>query len=229
MRILFRMPKNALSKELLVNISVLVVALGSIYIALKVWGPDEMRAWIESAGIWAPLAFVAAKTSTIVFAPLNGSFLYPLAGTLFGFWKGLALVVIGDALGGTIAFWISRRFGRTIVERMLGSDSGLLRHILDTIGTVRGFFITRLLLITAQDILAYAAGLTRLPFIPFIVIHTSIGLIPAAIMTALGHSLLAHPSAGGIGLIFLGSSVVGIVSVIGFMWFNRRSFLEKTE
>ncbi len=221
--------QNTFGKDTLINLGVLIVGLGSIYLALKVWGPEEMRAFIESAGVWAPLALIAAKTSTIVFAPLSGALLYPLAGTLFGFWKGIVLVFIGDAIGGSIAFWISRRFGRTFAERFLGSDSGLLGHILDTMSTVRGFFWTRLLLITTQDILAYAAGLTRLPYVPFIIIHSVIGLVPAAIMTWLGDALLANPSAGGVGLVFLGSSVVGMISILGFMWFNRRRIFEKVE
>lgn len=216
-------------KDVLVNLGVLIVGLGSLYLAVKVWGPEEMRAFVESAGPWAPLAIIAAKTSTIVFAPLNGSFIYPLAGTLFGFWKGFALVAIGDMLGATIAFFVSRRFGRAAVDKMLGSNTGLLRHILETIGTVRGFFITRFLLLTTQDIMAYAAGLSRIPYLPFIVIQATASAIPAAVMTYLGESLLENPSAGGIGLIFLGSSIIGVISVVGFLWFNRKLLFEEKE
>jgi uncharacterized membrane protein YdjX (TVP38/TMEM64 family) len=225
------MPReNVLKKDALTNLAILVVALGSLYLAFTVWEPDEVRGWIESAGLWAPLALVAMKTSTIVFAPLAGGFLYPIAGGLFGFWNALGLLILGDAIGGTIAFWISRVYGRGIAEKFLGGDdNSLFSNILGTMGTVRGFFITRLLLMQAQDITAYAAGLTRLPFLPFLTIHVVVGSIPTIILTALGSVLLESPSAGSLGLILAGSSVVGVISFLGYVWFTGARVFEKIE
>lgn len=215
-------PEKIVWKDIATNLAVLAIAIGSIYVALKVWGPDDIRSWIEGSGAWAPLVLIGAKASTIVFAPLSGAFLYPLAGGLFGFSKALILLAVGDALGGTIAFAISRRFGRKAVERLIGGEQTLLSRILETIGTIRGFFITRLLLITAQDILAYAAGLSRLSYVPFILIHSAIGLIPTIILTLLGSSLFTDPSLGSLGLLFGATSAVGAVSALLFAWYITR-------
>ncbi len=204
-----------LKKDAFWNAAFFLLALGGLVFIAKTWGNDSLKIWIEAAGPWAPIVLVAAKASTIVFAPLSGALIYPLAGALFGFWKGLALTVLGDAIGGAIAFQISRRFGRRIVERMVG-DEGLLAKILTMMGTVRGFLITRLLLITAQDIVAYAAGLTKLPFFPFIVIHVGVSIVPTVLLTASG-SLLLEGSVLNLGLIFFAMSLVGAVSMYFFL------------
>lgn len=204
-----------LRHDVWINAVVFFIALGSLFFVSKFLGAGTLHAWVESAGVWAPLAFVLAKASTIVIAPLAGSFLYPLGGASFGLWNGIALAALGDSLGSSIAFFISRRFGRPLAEKFLGGESGMLAQVLSMMGTVRGFFITRLILITAHDLLSYAAGLTKLPYIPFILIHVSISLIPTAILTGLGNSLF-EGSGVTTGILLTGMMVVGVASSIAF-------------
>ncbi len=201
--------------DIWVNAVVFFVALGSLFFVSRVLGPDTLRSWVEAAGVFAPLAFVLAKASTIVIAPLAGSFLYPLAGASFGLTKGILLGVIGDTLGSTIAFFISRRFGRPLAEKFLGNDSGMLGQVLTMIGTVRGFFAARFILITAHDLLAYAAGLTRLPFMPFILIQVGASIIPTAILTGLGSSLFGD-SGISFGWVFGAMMGIGVFSSLAF-------------
>lgn len=186
-----------------------------------------MKESVQKAGVGAPVVFVLAKASTIVFAPLSGGFLYPLAGTLFGFGRGLGLVVLGDAVGGAIAFWISRSFGRTAVERMLGQDTSKLGRLLELIGTIRGFFIARVIFIMSQDLMSYAAGLTRLHFIPFFVIHVGLGLIPSALLAWSGSLLTDHESGISLSGIIGGVGIVSGLSALAFMWYAGRPLLER--
>ncbi len=202
--------------DIFINAVVFFVALGSLFLVSRVLGPDTLRSWVEAAGVFAPLAFVIAKASTIVIAPLAGSFLYPLAGASFGLTQGIMLGVLGDTLGSSIAFAISRRFGRPLAEKFLGNDSGMLGQILDMIGTVRGFFAARFILITSHDLLAYAAGLTRLPFLPFLVIQVSASLIPTSILTGLGSSLFSD-SGISFGWVFGAMMGIGVFSSVAFM------------
>ncbi len=202
--------------DIWVNAVFFLAALGSLFLVSRVLGPDTLRSWVDSAGVFAPLAFVLAKASTIVIAPLAGAFLYPLAGASFGLTKGILLGVLGDALGSTIAFWISRTFGRPLAEKFLGNDSGMLGQVLTMIGTVRGFFAARFILITAHDLLAYAAGLTRLPFLPFIVIQVGASLIPTSILTGLGSSLFSD-SGVSFGWVFGAMMGIGVFSSLAFM------------
>lgn len=202
-------------RDIWVNAIVFFVALGSLFVVSKFLGPETLRAWVESAGVFAPLIFILAKASTIVIAPLAGSFLYPLAGASFGLTKGITLGVVGDALGSSIAFFISRKFGRPLAEKFLGGEASMLGNILAMIGTVRGFFAARFILITAHDLLAYAAGLTRLPYVPFILIQVGASLIPTSILTGLGSSLFSDAGIS-FGWVFGAMMGIGIVSSLAF-------------
>jgi len=200
--------------------------MGLLFFAVRTIGPETMREWVVKAGVWAPVVLVMVKASTIVFAPLSGGFLYPLAGTLFGFGKGFGLVVLGDAIGGAISFWISRTFGRAAVERLLGKETRKLARVLDLIGTVRGFFVARVIFIMSQDLMSYAAGLTRLPVIPFFVIHVGVGLAPNALLTWSGSLLTGHESDMTLPGIITGIGLVSGLSALGFLWYTGKLLLE---
>lgn len=176
-------------RQIAINLASLAVVLGGIYFVLHYFGITEVRETIEHAGIWAPLVLVLAKASTIVIAPLGGAPLYPLAGALFGFWQGTGLLLLGDALGGTVAFFISRTFGRTLVERIIGDDKKFLGRALKMMGTVKGFLIARVCFMPLPEVVSYGAGLTRIPFIYFFPIYISIGAIPIMILSGLGSVL----------------------------------------
>lgn len=103
-------------RDALVNMLWLGLTIGAIYLFARFLGVDELRERIAAAGIWGPLIVILLKASTLVIAPLGGSPLYPIAGAAFGFWRGFIYTFLGDLLGTTIAFYISRVFGRKIVQ-----------------------------------------------------------------------------------------------------------------
>ena len=78
---------------------------------------DDVRAWLISLGPLAPAGYFGFYAAQIVFAPLPGSFLTVFGGYLFGFWWGLLLSLAALCLGVSVAMWIARRFGRSLLER----------------------------------------------------------------------------------------------------------------
>ncbi len=221
------MPRKALPRSAIINLVLVGVTMGTLFLVVRSWGPQAMQEWVERAGVWAPVVLVLAKISTIVFAPLSGLILYSLAGALFGFWKAFGLLVLGDAIGGIIAFFISRIFGRTVIEQMLGGDANALGRVLKLIGTVRGFLVTRIIFATAQDLMAYAAGLTRIPFLPFFVIHVIVGLAPTAAMTWFGALVIMEKEGFGLGSIIAGIGAVCGLSAFAVMWYMGQTVLEE--
>lgn len=183
------METGVTKRQIFINLASLTFILGGLYFVLRYFGLTEVRETIEAAGIWAPLILVVAKASTIVIAPLGGSPLYPLAGALFGFWQGTGLLLLGDALGGTIAFFLSRYFGRALVEKMIGEDQKFLGKALRMMGTVKGFFIARICFMPLPEVVSYGAGLTRIPFYYFFPIYIVIDVVPVALLAALGSAL----------------------------------------
>ncbi len=221
--------RTHIKKETIINGLIVVTTLGFLYILVKALGGDQIHVYVEQAGPWAWLALILAKASTMIFAPLSGGLLYPMAGTLFGFWTGFVLVLIGDAIGGTVSFYISRRWGRTIVDKMLGEDSELVNKALTMMGTVRGFLVARVLMSPVPEVATYAAGLTRLPYLPFIAIHMAVDLLPVALLTGVGALILeeAHPLliVAALGV----TSIIGAGFVAAFMYYFKGTSLKTAE
>lgn len=173
---------------------------------------SSVKVWVEQAGVWGPLVFILLKVSTIVIAPLSGSPLYPLVGLLFGFWPGFLYVIIGDAIGYSIAFALSRTFGKKLIARFLSDkEEGTLGKVIAHAGTPRGFFHAALTLFAMPEILAYGAGLTRLPYPYFISIMVPITAIGSSLFVFIG-SLLG-PSSESI-LIGFGLPALGMIAVL---------------
>jgi uncharacterized membrane protein YdjX (TVP38/TMEM64 family) len=216
-------------KELIRNI--IIFALFALFIiAISFWlDIEKAREYIAVAGIWAPIVLIALKASTIIFAPLSGSPIYPLAGVLFGPILGSIFVIIGDAIGGIVSFYLSRILGSKLVDKILSKkESGFVSKILHRIETPKGFLIARILFATMPEISSYAAGLTKLKFLPFVVIHTAVGIVPAVILVSIGSSFaFVNTSIGMFSLLILGTLIVGLGAYI-FIKYIEPKLLQKT-
>jgi uncharacterized membrane protein YdjX (TVP38/TMEM64 family) len=98
-------------------IVVLFLFIGSLLLIRN----GQLQEIVSSLGIWAPAILILLKISTLVVAPLGGNPIYIISGALYGSWAGFAIVMLGDILGSSICFWISRRFGERVV-RALASE-----------------------------------------------------------------------------------------------------------
>lgn len=183
---------NFSKREMLANVFWLVLALTLLYVSISYLGADNLRAKVESLGIWGPLLLILAKVSTLVFAPLGGAPLYPIAGALFGPVYGFMYVFVGDAIGSTLCFFISRRFGRRIV-RYFVTESGMpiVERLLGYLGTNRGFIKVRFFFIGFPEAISYAAGLTKLPYTTFITVSMLMYIVPDALYVWLGSALVS--------------------------------------
>lgn len=196
---------------------ILAVMLAAIAFLLKHFSTEEIRAYIESAGIWAPLALIAAKSSTIIIAPIGGAPLYPLAGALFGFWPGALYLLIGDAIGGVVSFYISRVFGRRVVAYLF-PDNPLLERVLHTLGSVKGLLVARVAFLTFPELVSYAAGLSRIRFWPFFIIFISVSVIPVSVLVFLGTLLVEEKGSW----VFSGVLIAGtIICAAGMLLFAK--------
>jgi uncharacterized membrane protein YdjX (TVP38/TMEM64 family) len=80
---------------------------------------EALSRFLEAAGLWAPLAFVAVYTAGIcLFVP--GTLLTALGAALFGPYLGFLYVWIGAMAGATSAFWIGRTLGREFAASLIG-------------------------------------------------------------------------------------------------------------
>lgn len=196
-----------------------LATLGILALVGLVVGMDALQAWVVSAGVFAPLAFVVLKAATIIIAPLSGGPLYPIVGALFGFWPGILYVALGDLLGYTGAFFISRIFGYPFVHKLIAKgEHALLRKVVHHAGTTRGFFHMILTFFAMPELICYGSGLSKFPYWKFISILWPLSWLVSSALVLLGASLGAEASAGYYFIIPL----IGAVVIALGVWFFMR-------
>lgn len=163
----------------------IALALGRL---LSPWLP-QFAAWVNTMGVWAPVAFVATYVVVVV-CMLPAFLLTMVGGAVFGFAKGSMLVMTGAMLGATSAFLIGRYFARDQVARRVASNP-TLTAIDRAVGEdgLKLVFLIRLSPIFPFVLTNYALGVTRVRLRDFII--GTLGFAPIVLTYA------AYGSASG--------------------------------
>src|SRR3989338_5616419 len=199
------------------NIAFIALAIWTAYWITVSVGIDNVRETISAAGIYGPLIIILLKATTIVVVPLGGTPLYPIAGAIFGFWQGLGITLLGDALGSAIAFFISRFFGRKVLHFfMTNQQMPMLENLVVRLSDKGTFLKARLFFTGFPELFAYAAGLVNVNFWFFLVVHVGIHAIPASLLVVFGNILV---SGNIVAMIFVGL-VSSILAFGGLWWFH---------
>lgn len=194
----------------------LLIALGisalSIFLMNQFDGATKMRHWIESAGAWAPLAYIGLKAATYVIAPLSGTPVKLAGGALFGFWEGASYALIGDTLGATLNFWIARLFRDKGVTRFGGKNAiKQIDQLTENVGGWRALLAARLFLSGLYDFISYAAGLSSLAFRQFFLVTLLAGIPSNIVAAAVGNAAVTNkPFMYGL----FGFSAIVLIAVI---------------
>lgn len=155
--------------------------------------PELFRAWVESHGIWGPVAYAAMVFLQVIVAVIPGEPLEIVGGYAFGAWWGTVLCLIGAALGSAAVFALVRRWGAPLVEvffppeklerlRFLRRTSPKRTAVLWLIFTLPG---------TPKDLLSYFAGLTDLSWGAWMLIAT-VGRLPSILTSTVGGDALGE-------------------------------------
>lgn len=120
---------------------------------------DRVRTALLAAGPLAPLAYIALYAIQIVAAPIPGSPFALASGYLFGPVAGGAYSLIAAMIGLMIAMALSRRFGRPLVERLVGQEE--LDRWEQALGTDSAVLWLIIFLMPVGDAGYYLAGLSR--------------------------------------------------------------------
>ena len=204
-------------RDVIKNIAFIALAIGTAYWITVSVGIDNVRETISAAGIYGPLIIILLKATTIVVVPLGGTPLYPIAGAIFGFWQGLGITLLGDALCSAIAFFISRFFGRKVLHFfMTNQQMPMLENLVVRLSDKGTFLKARLFFTGFPELFAYAAGLVNVNFWFFLVVHVGIHAIPASLLVVFGNILV---SGNIVAMIFVGL-VSSILAFGGLWWFH---------
>lgn len=198
------------------SLVVLLIA-GAIWFVNRV-GIDQLRANVAQFGIWAPFMILLLRLTSIVLPALPGTAYAILSGAVFGFVQGLIVIAIADFLACVTNFFIARRYGRKVVQRLVGErfmnklDRWSQKYLEGNF-----FLMTGALMTSFFDYICYAAGLSRMSWKRFMsALGLSIVIVKPPVV-AVGAGILEGEK------LLIGASVVGVLAIaIISAWVRRK-------
>jgi uncharacterized membrane protein YdjX (TVP38/TMEM64 family)/Fe-S oxidoreductase len=148
-------------------------------VPLSALNPDTLSHWISAWGVVAPLVYIFIYTLAPVFL-LPALPLTLLGGILFGPFWGVLYCITGATSGACLSFLISRYVASDLINRRLTHP--MWTRLNDGVEK-RGWkmvALTRLIPLFPFNLLNYAFGLTRIPFLTYAV-TTFITMFPACV------------------------------------------------
>lgn len=208
-------------------LTVVVVALIAAFLLVEHFdievfsGAQGVRLWIESFGLWAPLAYIALMTLAIIIVPIPDFIIGLAAGLIFPWYLAASYTLIADFLGSSITFFLGRRFGRPMVQHFIKEDQ---LEQFDELASNLGLptiFIMRLIPGFNFDLVGYASGLTPIAYMPYMVV-TLLGILPRRIGTYyfINESLQVNPLLVLIGVVL---SMIIVPALAYVIWQKKRA------
>ena len=197
----------------------LYILLKAILIPLII--SEGFKDFTASLGFFGYFIVIGYTVLSHVFAPLAGTPGVLLGVTIYGVKTGMFLLYIASLISATINFWISKKFGRKLVTKLVGEKS--MKEV-DEFTSVEGkqvLIISRLFGFPIFEFISYAAGLTNISFKDYFII-TAIASIFTNIAAYLVFKNINFQSETGI-MIWIGS-IVGAGIIFGFF---IKSYLKK--
>ncbi|MDP2926858.1 MAG: VTT domain-containing protein [bacterium] len=147
--------------KILLVILVLYLVLGLL---IPILTSQDFRRFVQSLGPAAPLIVILYIVISHVFAPLAGTPGVLLGVAVFGIYQTMFYLYLASAVSAAINFYISRRFGRKWVIRLVGEKT--MAEINDFVGVfgTQILILSRLFGFAIFEVISYAAGLTNIDF-----------------------------------------------------------------
>ena len=196
-------------------------AIAQAFAVFKNVDVADVKTYLLSFGLWAPVVSFLLMIFQSVVAPLP-AFLITFANAgLFGWIPGAVLSWTSSMAGAAICFYIAKYYGREVVEKLTSRTA--LNNV-DSFFSKYGKYailIARLLPFVSFDIVSYAAGLTSMKFWTFFW-ATGLGQLPATLV----YSYVGGMLTGGAKTFVTGLLVLFSLTVIIFM--AKRIWGDKT-
>ncbi len=203
-------------RKILKIISIVAIVIGLIWFSRSYLNisPTEIKEWILSFGMWAPILYIVLYTvRPLIFFP--ASVLSITGGLAFGALMGTVYTVIGATLGAVVAFLVAKKLGKGVIKNGAGKVDQIQQQL-----EQNGFIyvlIFRLLPIFNFDLISYAAGLSKVRLLPFF-LATLIGIIPGTFAyNFLGSSIVSKDPR-----IIIGAIIVFLILTIVPWYLQKR-------
>ncbi|HRQ32817.1 MAG TPA: VTT domain-containing protein, partial [Anaerolineales bacterium] len=129
---------------------------------------DAVIESIRGYGLWGPVILVLLFILQVFLAFIPGQALMIGSGVIYGFFGGFLLTWTSLVIGGQIAFWLSRKFGRPFAEKWIAPET-LNRWDKSATGQGMAFYTISLVMpFVPNDAMCYVAGLGSMSFKRFL-------------------------------------------------------------
>lgn len=194
------------------TIVLLYVVLKMILIPLII--SEGFKEFTAGLGFFGYFIVIGYTVLSHVFAPLAGTPGVLLGVTIYGIKTGMFLLYLASLISATINFWISRKFGRKLVTKLVGEKS--MKEV-DEFTSVEGrhvLLLSRIFGFPIFEFISYAAGLTNVSFKDYFFI-TAVASIFTNIAAYFVFKNIDFQSEAGI-MIWIGS-IAGAGIIFGFL------------
>ena len=147
--------KENMIKQAASALLILLLLLSAVFVG-KAWAGghfksmETLRAYLESYGGWGPLILTMIQALQVVLPVLPGFLGCIVGAAMFGAAGGFWINYIGISAGSIIAYWLARRFGVGLVQKMVPMEKydGWVRWVNSKksyIGIALEFFVNALI------------------------------------------------------------------------------------
>ncbi len=172
----------------------LILTLGAVSICYVLWrsgillhltNRQQVIQTLRAGGATGPLLCVAIQFVQVVIFVIPGEITQFAAGYVFGAWLGYLYSVAGIMLGSAFNFYFARVFGRPVLEKFIRPATlDKIDHALNNAKGKSAIFLLFLLPGLPKDAMSYAAGLSTMSLVEFVVI-SGLGRTPAMVLSIL--------------------------------------------
>ncbi|MBT3408156.1 TVP38/TMEM64 family protein [Candidatus Woesearchaeota archaeon] len=192
-----------------------IVGIVFYFVNFSFNSPQEVRDYINGFGAFGPFIVIALITLEVILAPIPGAIISIGSGAAFGPFYGTLYTYIGNIIGTTIAFFLSRHFGRPLVKRFVKEQKLRTYDRFFKDKGVYGLWFVYIFPVFPTDILSFITGLSNIKFRKFFTI-ISIGYLPnMLILNIFGDSIIKYGF--GTSTILIGSFLL-LIFVIFYLY-----------
>lgn len=125
---------------------------------------EALRSYLETFGGLGPVVLTIIQALQVILPVLPGFLGCIVGAMMFGAVGGFWINYIGISAGSIIAYWLARRFGAGLVQKMISLEKydGLVRWVNQQKSYTVVLFLAILLPLAPDDFLCYFSGMTSM-------------------------------------------------------------------
>ncbi len=171
---------------------------------------DDINKLLKQYKTASIFIYIGLQVFQIVVSVLPGQALQFAAGYAYNFWFGFLYSIIGVSLGTVVTFYLARLLGKDALHVIFGEEK--FSKFVHTLNSKRSFIVLFVIFLIPgipKDIFTYAAGVSEIRIVPFLLLSL-IARAPAMIGSIMMGNMFYNSS-------YFGLIILGAVAVILFV------------